>query len=46
MTTRQPDPGALDKRIMIICAVVILGSFMSNLAPGHYRRLPHPMGQR
>jgi hypothetical protein len=31
MTSRQPDPGALDERILIICAVVILGSFMSNL---------------
>jgi hypothetical protein len=31
MTTHQPDPGALVKRILIICAAVILGSFMSNL---------------
>jgi hypothetical protein len=31
MTTHQPDPGAVAKRILIIYAVVILGSFMSNL---------------
>jgi hypothetical protein len=30
MTTHQPDPGAL-KRILILRAVVILGSFTSNL---------------